>query len=278
MGRRAALADGCLLPARSSSDRSPHAGRQARGWEVEPRRRESQALEGRAARARAAALRAGRRDAGGRGARGGRLRRIIPEVSTPSTCPRRRPTPSGSGAWAQGSVPDVLRALRGCDERAVPGAVPHAHRPLCSTCTASFPAASWRRPPRSTSASRVARASCARSSAGASSCVTCTSGPMASETCRAARTPSHLDAHEPAARPPGGARPRGSGVPRPRRRGRLGGGLQSPHHPPDGALEPRDAARRGAAGADGLVLGGLHGRLRLGGRAERARHGHLRPR
>ena len=60
--------------------------------------------------------------------------------------------------------------------------------------------------------------------------------------------------------------------------GRLAGGLEPPHLPADGARQHRDPARRVAARAHGLVLGRVHRRLRLGGRAERARHrGALRP-
>jgi len=56
----------------------------------------------------------------------------------------------------------------------------------------------------------------------------------------------------------------------------LGRRLHPPHHSLDGPLEHRDAPRRCAARADGLVLGCLCRRLRLGRRAERARDGLLR--
>ena len=50
----------------------------------------------------------------------------------------------------------------------------------------------------------------------------------------------------------------------------------APHQPPHGAGQLRHAARRGAGGALALVLGRLHRRVRVGGAAQRRRHGHVR--
>jgi hypothetical protein len=70
----------------------------------------------------------------------------------------------------------------------------------------------------------------------------------------------------------------GPRLPRPRGGRRVSRGLLAPHHAPDGAGQPGHAAGRFAARAHGLVLVRLRGRLRLGGGAQRAGHGHLRRR